>query len=173
VRAIPQQALRAKKWRIGLAGAVAASLGTGCGTPLAFRQDNALRIVSPRSLQTVTAPAHVQWVTSSPLGSGTRFAVFIDSPPLPPGRSLRSLVRRDDPCLRQAVCPDANWFELHGIRVTTATEVDIDRFPILGGVVGKTEPVIHEVIVVPIDAAGRRIGACTYSVAVRVAESAA
>jgi hypothetical protein len=150
-----------------------AGLLAGCGTaPREFRQDHTLRIVSPHDLETVTMPAHIRWTTTAALPDGTRYAVFIDTPPLPPGRTLRSMVRRGDPCLLLAQCPNETWFQLHGIRLATSHEVDIDRFPTLGGVVGKTSPVIHEILIVPIDPSGRRIGAATHSVRLRVSDGA-
>jgi hypothetical protein len=160
-----------RRRRILVGCAVMSVAVAGCGnTPREFRQNQSLRIVSPTELQTVTAPAQIRWVTTSALPANTRFAIFIDTPPLPPGRTLRSMVRRGDPCLLLASCPDATWFQLHGVRLAPSHEVAVDRFPILGGVVGKTSPVIHQVTIVPIDTTGRRIGAATYSVRIRVAD---
>ena len=91
---------------------------------------------------------------SSDKGRGA-FAVFVDRAPMPVGKDLKWLARRDKGCQRDARCPDAEYLADRGVYVTTDTSLSVDRLPNAGDGVGKEQ---HFVNVVLVDGTGHRIG---------------
>jgi hypothetical protein len=118
-------------------------LGTACGpVGLDFRQDHRLAIVTPEGVPTVHLPLAVRWRFLGSLGTAdgpAGFAVFVDRSPVAPGESLTSL----DPAERRAVT------------VTRATDTTVSNLDSSTSVNGSTE---HQVTVVLLDSAQRRIG---------------
>jgi hypothetical protein len=126
----------------------------GCRTSgLQFRSDSAFDVVTPHENAMVALPFRVTW---TPEGKPARYAVFFDRSPIAPGHTLLSLVPKLDPCRAQAVCPDATWLSARDIFVTSSTSVAVPALFDLTS--GKRSTEAHEVIVVAIDAEGRRIG---------------
>src|SRR5437764_14060460 len=60
---------------------------TGCGRSLAA--DRSVHITAPAALSTVKAPFTTSWTPSDKHGS--RYAVFVDHLPVPPGHTLRDV----------------------------------------------------------------------------------
>jgi hypothetical protein len=151
---------------------------TGCSAlaDLQFRQDDRLRIVLPQNLSTVRLPITVSWEMTgfTPASSGPpssshgRFAVFLDRYPMPPGKSLRSLVDSDPGCRGTDACLQPTHLgAVFGIHVTTETSVTIDRLP------SKQQPGTgdsgHYATIVLLDTADNRIGESVWYVSFRIA----
>lgn len=159
-----------RRWaRMGAAGAAALATLAACGAiPRQLVQDSHVVIVSPRSMTTVATPVHLRWQASG-LPAGTRFAVFIDTYPLRPDASLRSLVPAGDPCLTERGCPNAAWLRTRGVLLTSAHQVEITDLPTPGGLESQSPLPVHQIVIVLVDAAGRRVGDMAYSVEFRAA----
>jgi hypothetical protein len=148
---------------------VAATLSAACtNVPRQFAQDSRLTILSPAAMSIVEPPVAVRWVVSGPRASGTRYAVFVDTLPMRPDAGLRSLVHPRDPCRHIPGCPDETWLRAHGIFLTADNGIVIPVLPVVGGIEGTTDPVVHQVLVVPVDQSGRRVGERVYAVRFRV-----
>lgn len=144
-----------------LALAVAA---TGCGTAaLAFSQDNRLHFTGPRSRAVVDVPLTVGWVIDrfnvAPGGSGPPspgrgyFALFLDRAPVRPGQTLSAL--DDSTCKKTPGCFNSEYLAGKGVYTTTATSFTITSVPALNSY---QKIQLHELTVVLLDTAGRRIG---------------
>lgn len=153
-----------------IAAALAAlSLSAGCGD-LAFRVDDRLTITAPSDRALVELPVTVSWVvrdfkivtpgsTSAAKDQGY-FAVFVDRAPVPPGKPLEWLARADDDCKRDQGCPDANYLASLGVFTTTDTSFVVERTLRHSG----SSKDRHQVVVILMDAEGRRIGESAYRV---------
>jgi hypothetical protein len=147
-------------------GAVAVAVG--CGDDLAFEQDERLRFLAPPEGARVTLPVLVRW-SVAPGGfraigfdgsaSDRRgvFAVFVDSPPLRPGRHLDSLAAGDRTCETSPGCPDATWLADHGVYLVKRPALLLRGLPRAGG---RAAPGgrRHDVTVVLLDGRGFRSG---------------
>jgi hypothetical protein len=128
-------------------------MAAGCAVHgSAFTKNDSVTIFAPRDQQRVTMPLTVAWHATHYTG---QYAVFFDEAPVPPGHTLLSLVPADDPCRRQPVCPDDAWLSSHNIVVTAVPSVVV---PVLRDLrTTNRSDDRHEVIVVMIDNAGRRV----------------
>jgi hypothetical protein len=163
--------------RASIAAAVLAMalLLPGCAVKgLGFREDDRVKIVSPKNHSTLKLPVTVRWTTKdfrvtgpggSPTDDAGYFAVFLDRSPQPPGETVEWLAKDDPTCFRSRGCPDAAWFTDHNIFPTTATSFTVDVLPTRTKEDLRT---LHEVTVVLLDAAGRRIGESAFWVDFRV-----
>jgi hypothetical protein len=139
--------------------------GTGCQvSQLQFKNDHRLEFTAPKERALVKAPVTVSWKMtdfvasgldgSSNKGNGT-FAVFVDKAPMPVGKDIKWLARKDVGCKRDPRCPDAAYLKDRGIYLTTSTTVTIETLPSVGDGVGDEQ---HWVNVVLLDGTGHRIG---------------
>jgi hypothetical protein len=132
---------------------------------LAFRVDERLTFTSPRARQLVTLPMTITWTmrdftVASP---GTPpvdaehgyFAVFIDQSPVKPGQSLKAVARGDRFCAVEPSCPSADYLAQRQVYVTTDLSVTLTRVLPL---VTDDSVQLHDVNIVLLDTAGRRIG---------------
>jgi hypothetical protein len=144
-----------------------ASIGTSaCSTSgLAFRVDDRLDFLEPADRAEVTLPLTVAWEFERFDVEDGRFAVFVDRPPPPPGRTIRSLLGDDEECAAAQTCDDPDRLAQRGIYVTSGTDVTIERVD--SDVDGRD---FHEATVVLLDGAGRRIGESAFTVDFRIAE---
>jgi hypothetical protein len=144
-----------------------AVLTSGCGVSgLAFRQDDRLSFVTPRDRSEVTLPLTVRWdVRDFDVPSDGSFAVFVDRAPQPPGKHIDWLARNDDACRPADGCPDVDWFEERDIFPTSDTQLTIERLPREDD--GRRD--LHEITVVLLDGAGRRVGETGWTVEFQVA----
>jgi hypothetical protein len=83
------------------------------------------------------------------------FAVFFDSSPVPPGKTLGHVAKDDFVCQNTEGCPDDVYFADRGIYETTETSLTVKRLPDLDAFEGHET---HEVTVILLDGTGRRIG---------------
>ena len=84
------------------------------------------------------------------------FAIFVDRPPVAPGKTLRAVADRDTSCLRTPGCPDASYLADRQIYTTAGDRFVLDR--VADFVDNREKEQLHEVTVVLLDSAGRRIG---------------
>jgi len=131
---------------------------------LSFVQDDRLSLHAPSDGAQVTLPLRVSWsvkdfTVTGPTGTtapGTGyFGVFVDRPPPAPGDTVESLVRNDKSCKARPGCPDAEFLAHRGAFTTTDTYFILGRLPDIST---HDEHGAHDVIVVLLDATGRRIG---------------
>ena len=134
----------------------------GCQGGLQFKNDHRLAFEQPEARQKVTAPVTVRWTMRDFDASGLDgshedgkgvFAVFVDRAPMPVGKDLRWLFRKDAGCARDPRCPSEQQLRDSGVIVTSDTSVTIDVLPQVGDGVGDEQ---HYVNVVLLDGSGRR-----------------
>jgi len=151
-------------WRRGAVALLVLPALVGCGEGLQFRNDHRLDFQAPEARARVSAPVQVSWTmtgfTASGLdGSRTKdrgaFAVFVDRAPMPVGKDLRWIFRKDGRCHADASCPTTEQLSERGVLVTTRTSVTIDVLPRVPSGTGDEQ---HYVNVVLLDGTGRRIG---------------
>ena len=125
-----------------VAFAVVATVSTSaCTDGLAFRQDDRLRIVAPLDGELVGEPVLVEWRMQPRPATVKGFLVFIDRAPQPPGKTVEHF-RSDN---RSNIYSSAT--QSVGIAAfETATTGPKNRRN------------RHRILVVPVDAQGRRIG---------------
>ncbi len=131
---------------------------------LAFVEDDRVEIVAPESHTEVDLPVTIEWtvedfeVTGPGAGTGEDsgyFAVFVDTPPVPPGDPLEWIARDDKRCENTPGCPDEVYFADRNVFSTTETEFTVEHLPDMETATGHE---IHEVTIVLLDETGRRIG---------------
>ncbi len=117
------------------------SLSTACADGLSFRQDDALTIVAPLDGELVGEPLLVEWEVTPRPANVAGFVVFVDRAPQPAGKSIEHF-KADN---------RSNIYE------TNTTSVEIPAFE-----TATTGPQNrrnrHRILIVPVDAEGRRIG---------------
>ena len=156
-----------------------AMAGAGCGTSqMAFTQDHRLHFTAPHSRALVAVPVTVRWAVDgfdvAPAGSARPstghgyFAVFVDRAPVRPGQSLSVLA--DPACKKTPGCFNAQYLAGKGVYTTTATTLTLTSVPSLASY-EKTP--LHEVTVVLMDTAGRRIGESAWYLDFRMGKRAA
>lgn len=155
--------------------AVLAALACTACVPqgLAFRLDDRLTITAPQDRAEVTLPVTLQWQVEDfavvEPGAGVRkdagyFAVFVDTAPVPPGKTLAHVARNDAGCRVEAGCPDAAYLAARGIYTTTETQLVLEQLP--RGEEDRRER--HTATIVLMDAAGERIGESAFEVVFEV-----
>lgn len=157
---------------IALIGLVAAT--TGCiPQGLAFKVDKRLTFQSPEDRATVSLPLTLDWdirdfeitgLAGEPREDAGYFAVFLDSTPMPPGRMLRWIARKDTSCRPADGCPDEEYLIARGIYTTTDTELVLDQLPRTGGDDDRDRRERHRATIVLLNARGERIGESAFEV---------
>jgi len=145
---------------------VAGVLTAGCSTQVAFRVDDRVSFTAPKDRATVTLPLRLDWEVRDFTGS---FAVFIDQAPVPPGKPLAYVARKDTRCKRSAGCPDKEYLASQGVFLTTTSDLRIERLPRDTRHPDRRER--HRAVVVLLDAAGNRVGESAYEVVFDVSRS--
>lgn len=120
---------------------------------LAFVRDDRVEITLPQVDAPVGLPFTVRWRSQ---GYDGRYAVFIDRSPMRPGKSLRSLVGEDDPCLADAACPNAAYLELRDIYVVDGNNLTVQSLSDRRG--GQEGSDRHELTIVLLNERGERQG---------------
>lgn len=120
---------------------------------LSFSKDDRVTITAPRESDRVELPLEVSWEVEDFDGT---FAVFFDRTPMRANQTVLSLVDEDDPCRRRGQCPDDDWLRDRHIYITTETSVRVEALPDLRD--NDRSPDRHQVTIVLLDTAGRRIG---------------
>ena len=126
-----------------------------------------MHITAPGSRDEVSLPVTVTWrVDDFVVGEGAgSFGVFVDHPPTPPGRPLDWPFRNSDACRGpggEEVCASAEYLAAHGVHQTLEPTITLAQVADLGGRDRSRQ--LHEVIVVLLDADGRRVGEGAWSV---------
>lgn len=152
---------------------------SGCvAQGLAFRADDRLTITSPKDRAEVTLPLTVSWQirdfriergTGATGGSAGYFAVFVDQAPVPPGKPLSWVARKDRTCRASDGCPDAQFLASRGIYSTTDTHITFEQLP---RPADSNQKERHSVTVILLDPSGHRIGESAFQVDVVVRRKA-
>ncbi|MFI6503948.1 hypothetical protein [Nonomuraea typhae] len=164
----------------GATAMVAVAALAGCGLTdlddLNFRTDDRLRFVSPQVRSTVKSPVTITWTMndfriaaegSEPPSRGAGyFAIFVDQPPIEPGRTMDDVAEGDSLCEGSPSCPDQTYLAGHDIHTTTKTSFEIASIPNLPA--SKEELQLHTITVVLMDTSGRRIGESAWDLEVRI-----
>ena len=155
---------------LGLGGALSGCVPQG----LAFKIDDRLTFQSPKDRATVKLPVTLDWAIrdfeiSEPGGEPRKgagyFAVFVDSSPMPPGKSLSYLARKDNGCRPADGCPDKEYLLVRGIYTTTDTKLVIEQLP-RSSAEDRRER--HRATIVLLDASGIRIGESAFELAFNI-----
>lgn len=130
---------------------------SGCAdySQLAFTTDDRLTFRSPAPRSRVTLPVTLSWSDRSPR-QGEGYAVFVDRAPVRPGHTMLDVAGRDAACQRIPTCPDPAYLADRGVYVTSRPSLPLTR--IAPTRLGKGRDQLHEVVVVLVDADGRRVG---------------
>lgn len=138
---------------------------------LAFRVDDRLTFQAPKDRSTVQLPVTLDWSirdfeVTGPGGAPRRgagyFAVFVDAAPMPPGKSLRWVARKDPSCRASDGCPDAAYLSARGIYTTTETQLTLEQVPRRDDSARRER---HRATVVLLDASGTRLGESAFEIA--------
>jgi hypothetical protein len=156
--------------RRAAAALLLALLATACVPEgLSFKVDKRLTFTAPKERSTVSLPVTVSWTMRdfSVAGPGQQgdgyFAVFVDESPMPPGKGLHWIARKDSSCRESDGCPDAEYLNTRGIFTTTKTSLTLSQLPRTGREEDKRER--HRVTVVLLDPSGKRIGESAFELA--------
>jgi hypothetical protein len=96
---------------------------------------------------------------------GHRYAVFVDFPPISVGGSLRDLGSTE--CKLNPTCqPSAASLESVGIYVSRTGGVQVTNLPILTNLGSHQKYPVHTVTIIPLDAAGHRVGTAAWQIEV-------
>lgn len=135
---------------------------TGCDvSSMQFTEDDRVNIVGPQDRSNVTLPMKLRWEVHNFTITGRDgrsssdagyFAVFIDRPPIPPGRTLEWYALQDTSCGASACGRVEN---LANIYTTEETTLELSRLP-ADDKRGALER--HEAVIVLLDGQGQRIG---------------
>jgi hypothetical protein len=132
---------------------------------LSFVQDDRVDIVHPGDRDEVALPLRVRWTsTDFPTGPGKgSFGVLVDRTPQRPGKPLSWIFRGDDACKGSsaALCAQPQYLAQHNVFQTTDRAFTIDQVARLSG--SQSGRQFHEVTIVLLDAAGRRVGEGAWS----------
>lgn len=120
---------------------VIVATATGCADGLSFRQDDRLVIVAPLDGELVGEPLLVEWKMTPRPSSVAGFLVFVDRAPQPPGKTIGHFTSDNR----------SNIYET----LTESFEVPAFESSATGP---KNRRNRHRILIVPVDAAGRRIG---------------
>ena len=156
---------RARFLRLTLV-AVALLALPGCGLRgLSFVQDERVDIVRPGDRDEVTLPLRVAWtVEDFPVGPGKgSFGVLVDRTPQRPGETLSWIFRGDSACKGTSapVCARPEFLAQRNVFQTTARTHTIAQVARLSG--SQSGRQFHEVTVVLLDEAGKRVGEGAWS----------
>lgn len=152
-----------------LTGALAGCVPQG----LAFRTDERLTIIQPEDRSEVSLPVTIDWdirdfaivepEQGEPQPDSGYFAVFVDRSPMPPGKPLAWVARKDNSCQAADGCPDEEYLNARGIYTTTETELTLEQLPRTTDDEDRRER--HRATIVLLDASGTRIGESAFEVA--------
>ena len=156
-----------------VAVALVAVLGaSACGVHgLSFVQDKRVDIVSPKDRSKARLPVTVDWtVKNFAVGPDAgSFGVFVDRSPQQAGKTLAWAFRGNASCKGsdgRQLCETADFLAEQGVFRTTDTAFTLSRVSRLTGNERKRQ--FHEVTVVLLDAAGKRVGEGAWSVQLEV-----
>lgn len=155
--------------RVAAAWLLATTLLTsGCDvSAMSFVQDDRVRVVEPADRAVVTLPVTLRWEVEDFAVTGRDgkansdsgyFAVFVDRPPIPPGRTLEWFVTQDESCGGSACGTIDN---LANVYTTDRTLLELTQ---LHADSRKRDVERHEAIIVLMDGTGARIGESAFYV---------
>ena len=152
---------------LGLCGALSGCIPQG----LAFKVDDRLTFTAPEDRAELTLPVTLDWeirdFAITPPGGKARedagyFGVFVDTTPMPPGETVRSIFRKDTGCRESDGCPDEEFLNARGIYTTTDTELVLAELPRSDDEDRRER---HRATIVLLDASGARIGESAFEIA--------
>lgn len=136
---------------------------------LAFVQDNRIQIMEPRDRSSVTTlPVTLRWEVNDFEVTGRDgrtvpdagyFVVFVDRPPVPPGRTLEWLAMQEDSCGSEACGSVENLASVH---VTEETTLELKQLTQVDERLGGEE--LHTVRIVLFGGNGARLGESAFRV---------
>lgn len=142
----------------GTVGAVLCCMLAACTVSgLAIRADDRLQIDNLADRATIEPPFVLEFSFDGglPSGDATAFGVLIDWAPPPPGKPLSDLLSDDPACIGPQGCPEG-YLERNRITITTDTTFLMDNVPV--GTDRQERRGFHEVTIILVDDAGRRVG---------------
>ena len=135
-----------------------------------FGSNNQIHITQPANDAVVSTPLTIKWTSSYP--AGTKYALFFDVPPIPPGRTLRAIPEsiHDSTCLIEPSCPQASYLAQFNIYVTSSTHFDLEAFQFSSATYDVLQ--LHRLTIVALGKGGKREGEASYWVDFRTHPSA-
>jgi hypothetical protein len=138
---------------------------------LSFVQDQRVDIVAPVDRAKLDLPVRVSWTARDfAVGPGAgSFGVFVDRPPQRPGMTLAWIFRGDSGCKGAGAerCGAPEYLGQRNVFRTTDRSFTVKQVQRLSG--NQSGRQFHEVTVVLLDTAGRRVGEGAWSVQFEVA----
>ncbi|MFT5221989.1 MAG: hypothetical protein ACI867_000286 [Glaciecola sp.] len=131
---------------------------SACGdlSAMNFRNDHRLTFTAPQNRASVTFPMDVTWTMDDlGLGGGETFGIFVDRTPMRPGESVESIADGDRQCALDAACPDEDYLARRGVHVRASSSFVVDGLPQITSI--KPDD-LHTIVIVILDAQGRRVG---------------
>ena len=147
-----------------LVGAVVLALAmSGCAiNGLSFRVDERVTFTAPQDREQVTLPLTVDWdVTDFPEDGS--YVAFIDRSPMPPNQTVDWFAKDDETCRPADGCPDEEYLTSRNIFPVDDTQLEIEQLPPPPTDQAKRRE-FHEVTVVLLDAAGKRMGESAFTI---------
>lgn len=156
------------RWRAAAVGLVGAVMVSGCDwSTMAFVQDHRVQIITPADRSTVALPVTIRWQVDGFRITGRNgdaspdagyFAIFVDRPPMPPGKTLEWMAQQEDSCGDSACGSVKNLADVYS---TKKTAHKLTRLPATGE--GKAVE-RHEAVIVLLDGQGQRISESAFYV---------
>jgi hypothetical protein len=162
------------RWRLralSLAFVACVALSS-CGlSGLEFSTPSAIKLARPANLATVTLPFTLTWTSTEPASgtdSGGEYAVFVDTTPMPPGKTVRYFARGDPSCEQTPGCPNASYLRNKNVYLTEQPRLVITGLADTRPTGRKSENDEHQITVILLGTGGRRVGESSYTVTVFV-----
>ncbi|MFN2595093.1 MAG: hypothetical protein ABR579_09430 [Actinomycetota bacterium] len=155
-------------------GVSAVLLMSGCAlSGLAFEQDQRLQFEAPSYRQKVNLPYTIRWSmsdfqvtgeTGQSAESSGYFEVLFDTGPQPPNEGVDYFARDDRSCVASDGCPDRHYLAQQGVYTTTDQFFRVHHLAPAPGVdLSRGQPDIHDVTIVLLNGAGKRIGESSWT----------
>jgi hypothetical protein len=144
-----------------LVGVLALVLAACAGSPGSLQADRRVKILEPAPGATVKEPVVIRWSSTFDPGeaSGLWFVVYVDSSPIPPGRSM--LDAAAEPCETATACIAAGALAGPNVFLTDAHRINVGSLPAGNGPQ-------HRFTIVLVDARGVRDGDVAWNASFRI-----
>jgi hypothetical protein len=138
---------------------------------LQFQVDHKVKMLAPKDRAKTTLPVTVRWELDGfrvagphsgepPSKDAGYFALFVDRAPIKPGQTLAAVAGDDSSCIVSQGCPDRQYLADRQVYVTTHLSYKLRRVFNISD--NNDDWQLHDVTIVLLDTAGRRIGEHAY-----------
>ncbi|HVT65010.1 MAG TPA: hypothetical protein VHD81_07645 [Mycobacteriales bacterium] len=166
--------LRSGRTRVAVLPFIASALVLGgCAdlSQLQFHADHDVKFVAPEARAKLSVPVTLRWEVDgfrvagpdsgeAPSKDAGYFALFVDRAPIKPGQTLAAVGGDDPACADAAHCLTKSYLADRQVYWTTDLSYTLRQVPSLSD--NRDNWQLHEVTIVLLDTAGRRIGEHAY-----------